>query len=449
MSSHEHVTPAVYLATTVESGSANVHKDTCCAQSAPQDHTILSDFEPLAHTHTRLARQTTTQVTTRETRYAMTMPRIAKIEWARLEGTRPRHAGHNARLDAHGLTVRVPMVRLTTDDGATGYGRSLASEEQAAAIVGQPLDALFDPAHGTHSAGLAFDFPLWDLMAKRAGKPVYALAAEMAGVPTPRVLRVPCYDTSLYIDDLHLADDDEAAALIAQEAGEGQARGHRSFKIKVGRGARHMPLEDGTRRDVAVIRAVRKQVGPEATILIDANNGYNLNITKRVLSDTAESNVFWVEEPFHEDPVLYADLKAWIAAQGLPTLIADGEGLAAPLLQDWAQQGLVQVVQYDIFGYGFTPWLALGKRLDAWGVLTAPHHYGGHYGNYASGHLSPAIGNFAFVEWDEATTPGLDVSEYTIEDGAVVVPSSPGFGVTLDDDHFAAAVTAGGYARSA
>ena len=74
----------------------------------------------------------------------------------------------------------------------------------------------------------------------------------------PATLRVPCYDTSLYFDDLHLADEAEAAALIAAEAREGYERGHRAFKIKVGRGARHLPLEEGTRRDIAVIRAVRE-----------------------------------------------------------------------------------------------------------------------------------------------------------------------------------------------
>ena len=54
---------------------------------------------------------------------------------------------------------------------------------------------------------------------------------------------MPCYDTSLYIDDLHIKDDSEAASLIASEALEGADRGHKAFKIKVGRGAMHMPLK--------------------------------------------------------------------------------------------------------------------------------------------------------------------------------------------------------------
>ncbi len=366
----------------------------------------------------------------------MSEPTVVKIERAVLEGTRPRHAGCNARLGDHGLTVRVPLVRITLDDGSSGFGVSRAPQDVAQTLVGKRLGELFDPALGATARGQPFDFPLWDLVAKRAGRPVFALAAEMAGHAAPRDLRVPCYDTSLYIDDLHLDDDEAAAALIAEEARHGLARGHRAFKVKVGRGARHMPLEEGTRRDIAVIQAVRRAAGSQATVMIDVNNGYNLNLTKRVLAATADCDLYWLEEPFHEDRVLYVDLREWLHAQGLAMLIADGEGEAAPSLLNWAQDGVIDVVQYDIFGYGFTPWLALGRKLDAWGVRTGPHHYGGHYGNYAACHLASSVQHFAFVEWDEATTPGLDTTAYALDEGMVVVPALPGFGLGLDESVF-------------
>ena len=370
---------------------------------------------------------------------------VVKIERALLEGQRPRAAGCNARLGEHGETVRVPLVRVTLDDGSSGFGFCRATQEQAQAVIGRPLADLFDPAQGATAAGLPFDYPLWDLVANQAGQPVYALAARMQGEQAPTALRVPTYDTSLYIDDLHLDDDEAAAELIAEEARQGLARGHRSFKIKVGRGARHLPVEAGTRRDIAVIRAVRTAVGPQATVMIDANNGYTLNLAKRVLTDTADCKLYWLEEPFHEDRVLYADLREWQQAQGLAVSVADGEGDASSHLLEWAREGVIDVVQYDIFGYGFTPWLALGRTLDAWGVRAAPHHYGGHYGNYAACHLSPSIRGFTWVEWDEATTPGLDTSAYALDEGEVVVPDAPGFGLALDDAHFCAAVAATGF----
>lgn len=375
------------------------------------------------------------------------MAKISKIEWATLVGQRPRHAGSNARLGDHGLAVRVAIARLTLDDGRSGFGPSRATREQAEALIGQPFDSVFDAQLGTVPTTVprAFDYALWDLAGQQRQQPVYALAAMMKGMPVPKSLSVRCYDTSLYFDDLNCANDDEAAALIADEARQGWARGHRAFKIKVGRGARHMPVEEGTRRDIAIIRAVRAAVGADAPIMIDANNGYNLNLTKRVLSETANCNVFWLEEAFHEDRVLYEDLRKWMKANGIATLIADGEGDASPRLVDWAREGVVDVLQYDYMDRGFTAWLSLGKHLDSWNVRSAPHHYGGHMGNYLCAHFAAAIQGFALVEWDEATTPGIQAPGYAVVDGHVHVPTQPGFGLQLDADVFLAAVGENGW----
>ncbi len=373
---------------------------------------------------------------------------IVRIEWANFLGQRPRKAGCNARLGEHGQQVRVPIARVTTDEGAVGFGWARITPEQAQGWIGLSLNELYDPERGVCEPFRALEFPIWDLAGQVAGKPVYAL---LGGQDDGDGYRVPCYDTSLYMEDLHAADgetsvDDTAAAdLIACEALEGAARGHRAFKIQVGRGAIHLPLEAGTRRDIRVIQAVRSAVGADASIMIDANNGYNLNLVKRVLGETADAGVYWIEEPFHEDGRLYATLKEWMAAQGLETLIADGEGNASPRLLDWARQGLIDVVQYDIRTPGFTRWLELGPQLDEWGVRSAPHHYGGWHGNYAACHVAARIRGFEYVEWDETTVPGLDASAYSIVDGYVHVPDLPGFGLRLDEMAYARAVAENGF----
>ena len=374
----------------------------------------------------------------------MNNPRIIAVEWARLEGRRPREAGSNARLGTHGSAVRVPILRITTEDGSRGFGACHAGPERIADLLGMRLDELFNAERGVRESWLPFEYAIWDLVGQRAGRPVYALAAAMAGAAVQEPFRVLCYDTTLYFDDLHVRAEQAAAELIASEARDGYERGQRAFKIKVGRGARHMPLEEGTQRDIAIVRAVRSAVGSEAPIMLDANNGYNLNLAKRVLAETADCGIFWLEEAFHEDDVLYRDLRAWLAEQGLPTLIADGEGQADPRLVRWASEGLIDVIQYDIFSYGMTRWLALGRELDAMGVRSVPHHYGGHYGNYVAGHMAGAIRGFTYVEWDEATTEGLDTSGYMLDQGYVVVPSAPGFGLALDDAIFQRAIANGG-----
>ena len=372
--------------------------------------------------------------------------KIVRIEWARLQGQRPREAGCNSRLAIHGLYVRPGIAVITTDQGGAGFGWSRISQSEAESLIGTPIADLYD-AEGEGEPKYvpdvyrAIEYPVWDLVGQLTGKPVYALVGDYQGDG----YTAPCYDTSLYIDDLHLTDHQEAADLIAAEAQEGINRGHTTFKIKIGRGAMHMPLESGMQRDVMVIKAVRQTVGTEATILLDANNGYNLNLTKTVLTETAEDQIYWMEEAFHEDGQLYRNLKDWMAKHGIETLIADGEGGASANLLTWAEDGLIDVIQYDIFGYGFSRWLKLGQKLDTWGVHTAPHHYGGYYGNFATCHLKNGIQNFGFVEWDAAVVPGIDDSSYTIQDGQVQVPNRPGFGLTLDRQVYDSAIKADGF----
>lgn len=371
--------------------------------------------------------------------------RIQSIESAVLVGERPRHAGYNARLRDHGVQVRVPIVRIQTEDGTSGFGFCRATAEDLRPLLDQPIDQLIDPTGYVAAHARVMEYPLLDWLGHKLEKPIYQVVAENHQKPVPSPLQVPCYDTSLYIDDLHLESDDEAAHLIAEEARFGYEQGHRSFKIKVGRGARHMPLEAGTRRDIAVIKAVRDAVGSDCTMMIDANNGYNLNLTKHVLAETADCNLYWMEEAFHEDRILYEDLREWLNQQGLHTLIADGEGQASPSLMDWARDGLIDVIQYDIFGYGFTQWRDTSQQLDTWAVKSAPHHYGCHLGNFISGHLETCMANFTMVEWDDVTTHGIDTSAYTIQNGMIHIPDLPGFGITLDDDIFTAALVETGF----
>ena len=366
--------------------------------------------------------------------------KIEQIEWARLTGERPRKAGCNSRLGEHGLHVRPPIARITTSEGAIGIGFASFSREKAETLIGLQLSEAFDVENGVSEEYRFMEYPLWDLVGQLEQKSVYAILSGKDGN-----FKAPCYDTSLYIDDLHIDDNAEAASLIASEALEGKARGHKAYKIKVGRGAMHMPLEKGTQRDIDVICAVRNAVGVDATILIDANNGYNLNITKQVLAGTAEANVYWVEEAFHEDARVYGILKEWLNKEGIKTKIADGEGGASPHLIQWAKNGLIDIVQYDIFHPGFSRWLELGPELDEVNVGTAPHHYGGYYGNFVTGHLGARIENFEFVEWDHATTPGIDDSNYSISDGYVIIPNLPGFGLTIEEEPYQKALKEYGF----
>lgn len=399
---------------------------------------------------------------------------IAKIEAGVLYGERPRAAGSNAHMAPLGGRVRVPVARVTLDDGSRGWGLSRVEAETARGLVGAPLADAFDPSTGVPVRFRPVEYPIWDLVGRREGQPVYALASAILGRPRPsEPARVRCYDTTLYIDDLNAPDAAASGALMAAEARQGWDRGHRSFKIKIGRGNVHFPTDEGLRRDIAVVNAVRAAVGPDAEVMADANNGYTYNIARDFLRGTADARVFWLEEAFYEDAILYRRLKAWLRAEGLATLIGDGEGRGlvdqnlpeltqgvetvaavgslAPhaLLLDMVREGIVDVLQWDVLVPGLTRWLEVAPLVEQWGRLASPHHYGTHLGNYHSCHLGLAVPNYGFVEWDEATTPGITAPGYTVADGYAHVPARPGFGLELDEDVFGRAVRDGGFTVSA
>lgn len=375
-------------------------------------------------------------------------PRVARIEWGELRGTRPHPLGKNARLPEHGPIVRVPVCRVTTTDGARGIGPSRLSRDLAYQAVGLPVEALFSPESGTRESWMELDYPLWDLAGVRAGMPVYELAADAGsrGLEPPAVA---CYDTSLYFDEL-LPDADGAcdargAEVVAAEAAAGYSAGHRAFKVKVGRGARWMDPVAGLDRDVAVMTAVRGAIGPDCALLADANNGFTLNGAREFLDRTAGLGLGWLEEPFHEDEVLLEALRGWIDRAGLRVELADGETATLDAGLRFAGRGLIDVVQADILAASFSRWRRTAGKLDAMGIGSAPHHFGLYLGNYVSGHLAPACGGFRYVEWDEARVPGVEAAGYRFAEGRLTLASAPGFGIELDEQAFRGAVAAGGF----
>ena len=356
--------------------------------------------------------------------------RLGEIAWAGIPYKRPRIAGKNARLDTHGWGGDVPVARIKAG-GVEGFGWCTLTRHQAELMTGLPVRALFRDDGMLRPEYRGLEFPLLDWLGHLVHKPVYELAAK-----DPEKVKngfsVPAYDTTIYFDELHITDDKKAVAFILDEVSQGLGRGHRNFKVKIGRCGMWMDLEAGLKRDIEIVNGIRALIGKDAKLMVDANNGYNLNIAKEFLSATKDSNIYWLEEAFHEDNMLYTNLKAWMKEKGIRTLIADGEGQASPSLVEWAKKGLIDVVQYDLRSYGFFNLMELYKELESFGTLCAPHNYGGFYGNYAQGHIASCTGNFAFAEFDVADAEGIDTSAYKIREGRLEVPKLDGFGLALD-----------------
>ena len=355
--------------------------------------------------------------------------RIVRIDKAILRGKRPRTIGYNARIPTHGPSIADPVVRLYTDSGATGIGWARLNRDQAQPLLGRRLDELFQLPDGTLEEGLAVDLPLWDLIARLMDLPLYRLLGARGS------RRVELYDGSIYIDDLE-ADDRGAVEIFAEEVASGQQYGYCNFKIKIGRGGRWMPIEEGLQRDALVIRTVRKAAGPEAKILIDANMGNTLNTALRLLDLCSDAGIYWFEEPFAEDPPLNQALKEYLEEQDLDTLVADGEFAPPANFFDMVRDGLIDVVQHDFRAMGLTWWRATSGRLEEWGARCAPHCWGSYIERYAHAHFAASIPNFSLLEAAPADFPGLRLDGWEMDDGCLLVPDTPGTGFDVDPGIF-------------
>ena len=176
-----------------------------------------------------------------------------------------------SRTEAKVLTVRI------TDGGVTGWGECVpyarydeTLESVTAEINGLPGDitrqALYDllPAGAARNA---VDCALWDLEAKRAGKRVW----ELAGLTAPGP-EITAYTLSL----------DPPEAMRAQAA----KHAHRPLlKIKL-----------GTPDDMPRLEAVRAGA-PDATIIIDANEGWSAEVYADLAPHLVRLGVALVEQP--------------------------------------------------------------------------------------------------------------------------------------------------------
>src|SRR5262249_13023470 len=138
------------------------------------------------------------------------------------------------------------------------------------------------------------DAPLYDLVGKLTGKAAWQLIGDSARD------RIEVYDGTLYFSDIWFRD--RGAQAVVDEVLEAQRSGYRAVKLKLGRGFKWMDKDSGLRRDIDVVHAVRKAVGSSYRIMADANDGFQRDRDRawRLMSETADAKLYWMEEIFPE-----------------------------------------------------------------------------------------------------------------------------------------------------
>ena len=313
-----------------------------------------------------------------------------------------------------GTHAHLPTDRLITDCITHSYGPLLIGEDPRQVRYLWEKLCQHAPIQWvgrggiTHLALAAIDIALWDIKAKAAGMPLWQLLGGSA------TKRVEAYDTDNGWINRPTKTLVEDARRLTQE------QGYRGVKIKIG--------GPDPQVDLSRIKAVRKAIGPNVKLMVDANGRWDLPTALRVGRHFDDHDVYWFEEPiWYDDVAGHAELARTIA-----TPIALGEQLY--LLDNFRQfidAGAVHYVQADAVRLaGITEWwqtadLALAHRLPV-----VPH-----IGDMMQVHLHLCIAHKAcsmleYIPWlrECFTDPA------TVEEGFFVLPQEPGAGTTLKID---------------
>jgi L-alanine-DL-glutamate epimerase-like enolase superfamily enzyme len=319
-----------------------------------------------------------------------------------------------------------PMVRITDSDGAagTGYvftigtgGRAVVEmivSYLAPLLIGRDPSRIEDIWRALHMhvhasttgpisslAIAALDIALWDLRARRAGRPIHT---ELGGAQRSLAL----YATEggwLHIDVSELVEN----ATRAREAGFG------GFKVKVGR---------SPQIDAARIGAVREAVGPDFEIMIDGNQGATLDAAVRRARLLEPFDIAWYEEPLPAETVA-AHVRL---AQATTIPLAIGESLyGLEHFAEYAAREAVHVMQPCVARVGgITPWLKVVHLAEAYNLPVAPHFLmEAHVG------LGCGVPNVTWIEY----IPQLDaitLENMRVEGGRAVPSNEPGLGIAWD-----------------
>jgi L-alanine-DL-glutamate epimerase-like enolase superfamily enzyme len=186
------------------------------------------------------------------------------------------------------------VVAVETDVGITGYGECcpLGSaylpayaagvraglQEIGPKVIGMdPTDLGVLNRHmdsvlrGHPYVKAPIDVACWDILGKVTGLPVYKLlgGAEQAEI------------------DLYRAISQVPSKQMAENVAGYKREGYRKFQLKVGGDANE---------DIARIRACREILDPSDTLVADANTGWTMAETARIIAATADLDIY-IEQP--------------------------------------------------------------------------------------------------------------------------------------------------------
>ncbi len=344
-------------------------------------------------------------------------------------------------------TQYVCFVRVRTEDGAEGWGQVAPYHADITAQVvhrqvaphvlgkdGDDIDALVDlvpekehkfPGSYIQRAVGGLDTALWDLKAKRAGKPVCALIGGTPGT-------VRAYASSMKRD---ITPADEADRFLRLR----DKHGFDAFKFRVGAEVGH-DVDEWPGRTEEIVPTIRKALGDDAALLVDGNSGFSPKRAIEVGRMLEDNGVGHFEEPC---PYWHYDQTKQVT-DALSLDVTGGEQDCSLVdYQRMVDQRVVDIIQPDIcYIGGLTRTLRAAAMAEKAGMPCTPHCANWSMVTLFTMHLLRAIPNAGkYLEFNievEDYYPwqyGLYVEDpYEIVDGKATVTDRPGWGVEIHPD---------------
>lgn len=362
------------------------------------------------------------------------------------------------------------FLKISTDEGLIGYseynesygspGLSNVIQKLGELLVGQDPRAIERitanlyartrqaPEGLISQAIAAIENALVDIKAKALGIPVY----ELFGGPVRDRLRLYWSHFGTY--RIHHAETMGVTPLrnigdVEALAAEVVARGFSGMKTNIflfddagadlhmpGFGKRNELPELNWNRDLTVrlrqqITAMRTGAGPDADLFLDLNFNFKTEGYLQITHALDDLGLSWFEIDSFDAQAL-RDIR-----RANCTPIASCESLFGRRgFREFFERHAMDVAIVDVPWNGINESLKIAAMADAYEINVAPHNFYGHLSTLMSAHFCAALPNFRIMEIDIDDVPWKDdlVTEPPhIENGHLLLPTSPGWGADLNE----------------
>lgn len=340
------------------------------------------------------------------------------------------------------------IPRLKTESGLTGLGDASQSGNDAQVLVWlkrfvdllkgrsvfdvswfrqASLAGLVEGGKPAAVAASGLEHALWDLQGQVLGVPVY----ELFGGRIQERIRIYA--------NINRSSDPRTPDGFAAMAGRAVADGFDAFKLAP---FDELPLNLAdtaerarlTQNGLDCAAAVRRAIGPDRDLLIDAHSRFHLEEGLELARRFDPLKLFWLEEVTPAKPL--SDLAAINKAATMPT--AGGENIQGVAgFYPYIRAEAVDIVMPDVkVCGGMLELKKIAALAEGAGLATSPHGPASPIGNLAAAHVVATIPNFNILEFSYGEVPWraelIDPPE-RIDKGALVLSERPGFGVRLNE----------------